>query len=360
MSLINKVLKDLETRERTMGEHQDVPALEDLRSAPESAAARGPLFAKTGLLVVGLVLALGAGAYLYIVRPASPAKTQKAAPTSALKPTTAVAVPVVALPTPPPAVPAIVHGAPSPSPLSRGPMARPVAAPRARARVAHALPVKPRPRPMVRKARAHADGRITRHAVPLTPALKAQNDYRLAIAALQDGHGAAARGLLRAALAQSPGLVHPTLLLAALLVQDGDSAGAGQILTVAMAHHPKTLSLAMLMAQVDLRTAQPGAAAQVLSSHRASGAGRADYWALLGAAQERAGQEGQALVSYQEGIRRFPHNGPLWVGLGLTLTRAGHAHAAQKAYTEAKRFNLSPVLAHFVAQQLGALSGAGP
>lgn len=357
MSLINKVLKDLESRERTSGDRPSSPMLEDLRSAPTpekrvSVSAYG--WALAAVLAGALLVAAGVE------------YGQRTSASHAARTDLVVAKEAPPVPRPAPALviasssPAAVVGGAAVKPRPVGPKAP---AAKARTRVAPA-PRASAPRPVVVPKRTlvsrvpatfhfSGDG-ISRRAAPMTPAEQSAARYRLAIAALRQGRAGAARRDLKAALGFVPGAARPTLLLAGLDIRNGQLKVAQQVLAKALAAHPDGKGLIMLLAQVDLRMGQATAALAVLAKVPPQ-AQTEPYWALLAASKLRAGNRQAAVRAYEQGLQRFAESGSLWVGLGLADSESGHSHAARLAFLRAQRCALSPVLARFVQQELSAL-----
>ncbi|MHB1566395.1 MAG: tetratricopeptide repeat protein [Acidiferrobacter sp.] len=336
MSLINKVLRDLETRDRTGDETPVRPVLEGLRSAPP---ARTPsLFRYARIIAVaGAIIGI---ASLWLWHRATPVASSP--PPARHRPPPGVGgarvlpSPLKVVPLPVPVVPVLVvpPAVHRPSPPRR-------VSPRPRA-----TPLR-RPQSVVSTA-----GAVQRHPAPVTPEERARADYRQAITALQHGHPHAAQTQLVAALAADPVSIAPRILLAALEVQDGRLAAAHRLLAVGLARHPQGLRAAMLQAQIDLRLQRPAAAVARLQAARVRGRGHKTYLSLLGAAAMQAHQWGLAHRAYHEGVHLYPNDGPLWVGLGLVDQERGDKAGARHALQRAARCPLSPVLAAFVAHTL--------
>lgn len=357
MSLINKVLKDLENRERASGDRQQPAMLEDLRAAPPpDKGARGRAYGRALGAAVAAVFLVAAG--VEYGRRASISHESHVGSVAAKKP---VAPPTRSAPArvavlPPNAV--VPKGATSPASIARAKpptfKARTQRAPLASVTAPRVgLPKRVSARRPHASFHGHRDG-ISRHAVPMTPAERSVAQYRLAIASLRQGQTGAARRELKAALGFVPGAVSPSLLLAGLDMRSGRLKAGQRVLTQGLAHHPKVRALIMLLAQVDLRLAKPAAALRALVGVPLAAQSQ-PYWALLAAARLRLGNVKAAVRAYEDGLQHFPHSGSLWVGLGLADSGRGHLRAAHEAFTEAQKCTLDPVLARFVQQELSGL-----
>ena len=347
MSLINKVLRDLEARERGEQTPPKRPVLDDLRPASESADRRSGGFLRIFGVVLGLTVIAAATWWSMSLSHVTGAPSIPAAGLPQ-----ASHVPSVARVTAPAARPPRAHLARASRPAPRS------FAPSTKVMVA-AAPVS-----AVRRlaARPHFVFRsqgtaISRRRAPLTALERAQAAYRHAVQALQAGHAGQARAACKVALRLNPKALPPALLLATLDLQGARLREAHDVLRAALEKHPQALPAAMLLAQVDLRRGQPASAAHTLAGLRVVGAGSRSYWALLAVSQWRAGDQAAAHATYRSALRRFPHDGPLWVGLGLIDSRAGQAARADRAFRHAAACPLPPVLARFVQARIHAFHG---
>ncbi len=336
MSLINKVLRDLEARERDERAASSRPVLADLRAAAEPPARFA--LAKW-LLLAGVIAMMGLVVVWYMG-----GGHGEAAPPAVAKPP--VAPSVAARPSP--------HAV-APPPRAKTP--RPAASARPLPKPAHAAVFVSSARPAVLPHRAahrtrRAPAAISRQRKPLTPAEQATAAYRRAVQALQAGNAGQARAALHAALRARPASLRSALLLATLDIQGAHLHAARELLRTALRAHPRALPVFMLLAQIDLRRGRPGDAARTLGRAEAYGAARRSYWALLAASRLRAGDQAGALSAYHSGLGRFPDDGPLWVGAGLAESRLGHASRARQAWRRALHCPLTPVLARFVQDEL--------
>lgn len=335
MSLINKVLRDLENRERDEQAAPSRPVLADLRATRESPE-RSRIAPVKWLGLVAVITAIGVFVAWYA------SGGPRTAPVIAKAPI----VPSKRVPLPQAAVT---------PPHARAP--RPTSSAQAPPRPAHPGVFVSSARPPVARHRVapvagHAKASISRQRKPLTAAEQAMAAYRRAVQALQAGDAGEARIALRAALRAGPTSLAPALLLATLDIQGAHLRGAHQVLQAALRAHPHALAAIMLLAQVDLRRGRPEDAARTLGAAQAFGAASHSYWALLAASRLRAGDRVGALSAYRSGLGRFPGDGALWVGEGLVESQMGHANRAQLAWRKALRCPLSPVLARFVQTEL--------
>ncbi len=337
MSLINKVLRDLEARERDEQASQSRPVLTDLRAAPESPERSGVPRA-TWLLLAVAIVAIAVLVAWVVGRGPARAPAARVVHASVAPPKGVRVAPVAVAPPKTKASPA-------------GARARSVVKPvpsRAFVSAAHP-PIAPHR--VTRRTRA-GSAAISRHRKPLTAVEQAQSAYRRAVQALQAGDTAQARAALRAALRARPTSLRAALLLATLDIQGAHLRGARHILRTTLHAHPHALPAVMLLAQVDLRRGRPADAARTLGRAQPLGAASHSYWALLAASRLRAGDQAGALSAYRSGLKRFPGDGSLWVGEGIVESRRGHTRRARLAWRQASHCPLTPVLARFVQAEL--------
>jgi MSHA biogenesis protein MshN len=357
MSLINKMLKDLDAR---AGQPGAAPLPADVRpvAAPER---RGPVL--RAALVGGALLAVGAGVVGW--------KTMQAAPTPTAAPAVLAAAPVPArtavvvdmpaaapvqvvdvaqaapVPEPKPEPEPAPEPAPAPTPAP-APAAKPVApvskppgtkpAPRA-VSVAKTLPV---------ASAAPATGRTD------TPSQRAENAYRRALGVLEDGRVTEAIATLQAGLQIDPRHEAARQTLVGLLIEAGRPDDAMRQLQAALALDARQPALAMLLARLQLERGGP--AIDTLMRTLPYAAGNGEYHAFLAGVLQREGRVHEAADHYQAALKRSPGNGVWWMGLGIALQADKRDAESRAAFTQAQASGtLSPELQAFVERRLGQL-----
>lgn len=110
-----------------------------------------------------------------------------------------------------------------------------------------------------------------------------------------------------------------------------------------------TLTLARLFVERN----QTPAALDLMQQHAASGEKSAEYQGFLAVLLNRAGRAREAAEKYQAATRLAPNEARWWAGLGITLEANGQNAAAQDAYLKARSLpGLPPELAAHVEQKL--------
>lgn len=406
MSLVNKMLQDLESRRATLA--GDAGISHDVRSLPPQRTALPWAEILGGALTVLLV---GAAIWWFLEKgPAGNA------------PAPAVAVPIVAasLPLPvapapvvapeaapavvPPTAPAPVEAPTPPAPAqvlrstspaqaaAKGPQAAvapaadrkvsarpPAAAAPVRAKAAQEARTptrqdKPAPRKSERsdtKAKvvtavgeaspgeetaADDSARIKKNVRVSTPRDRAENDYRQALGLVNQGRIQDAVAVLRGTLKENPEHAASRLALFGLLIEQQRFDDAQALLEETLARDPAQPQMASRLARLKLARGDTRGAEETLN--RAAGAALKDpeYRALHAAVLQRLELHKKAVAEYQAALRLFPQSGVWWMGMGISLEADGSLPEARDAFQRARATGaLSPELTAFVEQRLKRL-----
>ncbi|BDT58870.1 hypothetical protein MasN3_23640 [Massilia varians] len=352
MSLINRMLQDLDAR---AGQPGAAPLPSDVRPVAPPARAWPLNRVAIAAGAAALVTAAGFAGWRFLGPQPVPAPTPAAAARAAPPPAApAVAAPVVAFEVPvpprqepPPAAPAAAQEA-TPEPLAQAVApapapAKPVKA--AASRIIAAAPVKPA---VAKPAVAAQGGRIE------TPAQRADNAYRRALAVLEDGRVTEAIAGLRAALKVEPRHEAARQTLVGLLIEAKHPDEAIRELGAALALDPRQRAMAMLMARLQIERGSPGI--DTLLRTLPYAAGNAEYHAFLAGALQRAQRHREAIGHYETALRSAPGNGVWWMGLGVSLEAEKRDLEAAVAYRRAlDSETLSAPLREFVERKLRQL-----
>ncbi len=333
MSLINKMLQDLDARGGQPGPAASAPEIKPV-PPPE------PTFPWLRVaLIAGLVAVLGGSGYMaWRLKQATPApaeeipldlsKAPPPAPVVQQAPVPAAPVAPVEAPPVPEPEPVVAESAPAPK------RAAPVVAKREPARPA---PVRAAPKP--------AAGKVE------TTAQRAENGYRRAMAALEDGRVTEAIEHLQGALRADPRHEAARQTLVSLLIEAKRPEEAIRQLGAALALDPRQPAMAMLLARLQLERGSPGI--DTLMRTLPYAAGNGEYLGFLAAALAREGRHREAVEQYQAALRTAPQNGVWWMGMGLSLQEEKRTSEAIVAYQKARASgSLSPELQAFVERKL--------
>jgi MSHA biogenesis protein MshN len=362
MSLINKMLQDLESRDRAAK-----PAAAgkltfgDLR--PVRYGKAGSSWLRLLLVLPLLAVGIAAGAYYVFVSgdAGRPIVAKVAAPVVAPLLATSTAPPADADPEPAPAAAA----APAPAQTDTKQPA-PV-----QERVVKAAPVVPAPAPPARRtdtrraapppvaAAVAADPEqavIEKHDRPITPEQRAEAQYRQAAQQVAQGRNEQARATLAAALSIFPEHHKARELAAVVALQSGHLNEAQDLLTQGMQLAPRQTIFPRLLARILLEQGMEAQAIATLEGARGAVGADADYLSLLAALYQRAGRHTEAATTYRETIALRTQDARAWLGLGISLEATQHADAAS-AYTRALQLGgLDANLMRYASQRLAALN----
>jgi len=191
--------------------------------------------------------------------------------------------------------------------------------------------------------------------VGLSPQQKAENEYRRALAKLQDARVSEALAGLERALELNPRHEAARQTLVGLLIESGRNAEAIHHLALATSLDPRQASMAMLLARLQLENG--GNALETLQRSLPYAEANAEYRAVMAGVLQRAGRQKEAAEHYQAAVRLQPANAVWWMGLGISLQadkRNAEAKAAFQRAAESGR--LAPELQSFVERRLQQLN----
>ena len=352
MSLINKMLQDLDARSKDgHGQGADTGGI---RSVPEGERGlpRAAVFgAAAGLTAIAIALG-----WIYWKRPEVPPVLVNVAQAPVPVPSP-VAVPVVAAaPEPVPAAAAAPEPVVETAPAAAAPMARELTASEPR-RVA--------PKPVIVAAIKPVPVVVEKiiEGKQVTPQQSIDNTYRRALGDLQDGRVDDAMSGLQRTLQRDPRHQGARETLVRLLLEAQRPDEAMRQLQQSLALDPKQPAQAMMLARLQLDRSGGGAAALDTLKRSLPFAGeQLDYRAFLAGVLQREQHYREAAEQYQLALQAAPDNSVWWMGLGIALQADNQAVPAKAAFERAKTLQtLSPQLQAFVERKLVQLAGkVGP
>lgn len=375
MSLVNKVLRDLDARRAGEGERTALPAAVTPLAVRLDRSTRWPWIAAGALAIavaVGLATFLLQGGMPHEGQAAAPPPVVAAAP--ALPPMPAAApenalvnAPANALPSPPAPMPAEavptreepaaadVSGLRLSDELRRVPEPRkPAPAAGAAQKPAQARPaptVRADPLPAVQRAAADnvaaaakappvpepaAEMRVEKQERKPTPAESADNAYRRGVAAHRQGSAAQAAGFYRQALELYPEHGAARQALVGILLEARQFDDAEEVLRRGIEIAPARMASVLSLARLKVEKGDAATALDLLLRNAAAGERSPEYQGFVGALLNRAGRSGEAIERYQSATRLAPAEARWWVGLGISLDAGGRAAEAREAYLRAR------------------------
>ena len=197
---------------------------------------------------------------------------------------------------------------------------------------------------------------IQKQIKELTPAQRAENEYRKAVLALQQGKRADAVAGFEQALQFDPKHAGARQALIGVLLDGSQQDEAIAKAREGLNADPAQTGLAMILARLQLEKGELRPAIETLQRSLPHAAEKADYQAFLAALLQRDERHKQAVEHYLLALQKAPQNGVWWMGLGISLQAEKRMPEAQESFKRAKATNsLSPDLLAFVEARLGQL-----
>jgi MSHA biogenesis protein MshN len=400
VSLINKMLQDLEARQETSA--ASTPVYKGLRPVGTDAphGSRRLLLVLLGVLGVGVAIYFAAEHMGVALLPASVVAmiSPKATAATNVAPAPTISAPVAATPAPTPVVGQEVKKMtpqrvePTPPPVATNAIAaadaepKPAAAPTAQrhniesqknsqmrivkaaeppvVRVSKAERTQPAKTPSTTKkagvtaaAPAQQVVVVDKKIRPLTAEEKSEAAYRRAVRLLDQGRPEDASVQLRESLREQPDHVKARELAAGLALQGGHWREAQELLEEGLRQVPSHYPFARLLARVYVDHGSEAKALAVMESAAPAGSDDPDFSALLGVLYQRAGRHADAVQVYKRALALRPQNARTWLGFAISLEGTEQWDAAKRAYARAKESGgLTPPLIQYAEQRLAALS----
>lgn len=324
MSLINKMLQDLDRRQALAG-------ATDASVAQVTAPGEAQRGGREWLWrIVAVLLTLGLGWVVWVGYQLLP---KPLVTNVALQPAPPPPAPKVTVTAPPPPPAAVAEPTP-PGPVEAPPvtapdtlrLAREIETPlRERAakapKLAAALPALPK-------------GTVDKRDRVYSAAQTADAQFRRAAVLLNQGRLSEAEDHLAGALRADPSHAAARQTYVAMLLEQRRVEAARRLLQEALAVNAAQPAFAVALASIYTEQRDYRNALEVLD--KAGPAARnAEFQAMRGAVLQRLGKHAEAVEAYQNAIRIAPQPGTTWVGLAISLETLGRRPEAAQAYRRA-------------------------
>lgn len=338
MSLINKMLQDLDARGGAAGAGVD-PVLVKPVARPERRVV--PRVA----VAVGLVAVLAVGGWfswrtMATLKVKPPVRVIAAAgpmPLAPVPPGMVRVTPPVSAPVEAPVETVVAEAPPAPPPVIGAPAKRPR-----------------RTAPVVPAQIAPENAPVTRTAAPVR-GQGAEADYRRALADLADGRVTDAISALERTLLVDPRHDSARQVLVGLLVEAHRNDDAMRQLQLGLGLDPRQPAMAMLLARLQLEHGGAGAV-ETLQRSLPYARGNGDYQALFAGVLQREGRNREAAEQYQAALAATPGNAVWLMGLGITLQADKRNPEALAAFQRASSSGALPAdLQAFVERKIQQL-----
>lgn len=190
-------------------------------------------------------------------------------------------------------------------------------------------------------------------SVPLTNEQRAARAYSKIPHLIADNRTHQAMRDLEAMIIQYPDFAQGYSALAILELQRGQNIEALATINTGLVHEPGDPELVFLKARLLLQDDEVRAALHLLNQYSPKFSTHLDYYALRAMAEQRLGHDHLAEVYYNRLLKINPKAAQWWLGLGIALQNQGKLRESQYAYQQAlDTGELRPSLQAYVETQL--------
>ena len=331
MSLVNRMLRDLDTRQAIGAAPADMPPGQ-VRAVPRSAARHEWFWRIVAALLLVSVAWVVWVTYQLRPRPAlatplalsaaEEAKHRPALSTPEQPEATPPAQPepqpqVAAVPQPPAPLEFLKLAQLIETPIPDHPATNPKSTP---------------PRPATGPVSLTPPASLSKRNRPRTADGDAESLFREGVGMLNQGRVTEAQQDFAAALKRYPAHEAARQALVSILIDRGQLDDARRLLEEGLALNPAQAHFAAVLARIHVEQRNYTAAADVLNAAREAGRNDADYQLLLGAVLQRLGRHAEAADALHNAVELKKQPAATWVALGVSLEAAGRKAQAVEAY----------------------------
>jgi len=341
MSLINRMLRELDRRQPSGAKVQNPAASAQVRAVSRSER-RHEWFWR---IVAVLVLASAAWVawVAYQLKPHAPIATElamNAAEAAKARPTVNVSqAPAPAKPAAPPPASAVPPEPRRDVASASPPRQPPLEILKLAQLIETPIPALAAPSTKPRAARAAvapvvlpSSMAVTRRDRPRSAEAEAEDRFREGVALLNQGRVSDAQQDFAAALQRQAAHEPARQALVSILIDRGQLEEARQRLQEGLALNPAQVQFANVLARILVERRDYAGAAGVLEARREAGRNDPDYQLLLGAVLQRLGRHVDAAEAFRSAIELKNQPGAAWVALGVSLEASGKKQDAIQAY----------------------------
>jgi MSHA biogenesis protein MshN len=161
---------------------------------------------------------------------------------------------------------------------------------------------------------------------------RADADYRRGVNFINQGRVSEGEIALGSAVAADPAHEAARQTLVALYLEQRRIPEATRQLQEALAINPRQLHFAVVLARIHAERGDHASALDVLNRVKSTAGGDAEFNALLGAVLQRLSRHPEAAEAYRAAVNAVPHSGISWVGLGISLEAMARRPEAAEAF----------------------------
>jgi len=197
--------------------------------------------------------------------------------------------------------------------------------------------------------------RISKTPRALTPAQQADSRYAQAMVAMRDGNMSTSHALLKEVLQLQPRYHVAREAMVGVLLQSGDTRAAIQSLEEGLVLDASHYRFAVLLARLYADQQRLDQALTVLERHYQFALADAEYVALIAVFNQRAQHHELAVKGYQRALSLKHENGTWWIGQGISLEALGRIEQAVQVYEKGLQRKLDRNLTEFARERLDVL-----
>ncbi|GMR20982.1 MAG: tetratricopeptide repeat protein [Gammaproteobacteria bacterium] len=197
--------------------------------------------------------------------------------------------------------------------------------------------------------------RISKTPRALTPAQQADSRYAQAMAAMRDGNMSASQTLLKEVLQLQPRYHAAREAMVGVLLHAGNARAAIQSLEEGLVLDASHYRFAVLLARLYADQQRLDQAITVLERHYQFAPADAEYTALIAVFHQRAQHHELAVKGYQRALSLQHENGAWWIGLGISLEALGRVEEAVQVYEKGLQRKPDNKLTRFTRERLDVL-----
>ncbi|HYN12177.1 MAG TPA: tetratricopeptide repeat protein [Burkholderiales bacterium] len=323
MSLINKVLQDLDRRQAALSSEATV-----------TRSPQGPHRHEWFWRVVTVLLSLGVAwvlwlGYQLLPRPLVPERVYRMLAETRNRPQGVIQPAPTAAPPPAAVVEAQKPVVESAKPLAAEPLklAQELETPIREPLREKVQTIKPKPVPPAPK-------QIDKRDLARSASDNAETHFRRAALFLNHGRVSEAEDQLIAALAADPAHAAARQAYVALLLEQNRVDAARRRLQEALAINPQHPTFALALARIHAEQRDYPTALEIMD-RTGSAARHPDFQALRGAVLQRMGRHAEAVDAYHGALAAGAGQATTWIGLGISLEGVGRRAEAATAYRKA-------------------------
>jgi MSHA biogenesis protein MshN len=193
----------------------------------------------------------------------------------------------------------------------------------------------PEPLPLALLAPSNAPSKVEKRDQARSATDKAETEFRRGAALLNQGRVSEAERALSAALSIDPSHESARQTLIALYLEQRRIPEATRLLQDGLVINPAQGRFGIVLARVHAERGDYPSALELLNRVRAVAQGDAEFNSLLGAVLQKLGRHAEAAEAYRVAVQALPQNGISWVGLAISLEALARRPEAADAFRRA-------------------------